>query len=151
MGKSLVDQGDKRTGNGVSMPITLDALTNRRAEVALTVGGDSLSVTYSPARLTLAMRRKLMSGLSMYLPVLTPENVAVEGDNAFRAYCDDLATVLVSWDIMDGKKPLEISGETLYSLDDIFVVSLGQEVAKDSRGNPQSAARLNSTSPTTAA
>lgn len=132
------------------MPLTLDALLKRSAELELQVAGETFRITYAPAKLTMAVRRNLLRGVGAYLPEVGIEDAATAGDAAYLAYCTELAGVLLSWDVMDGKTMYPLTGASLAQLDDIFVVSLGQEVAKDSRGNPQSAVRLNSTSPTTA-
>lgn len=128
------------------MPLTLEALNNKRAELDLEVDGDLLHVVYLPFKLTFVVRKRLRQGVLAYIPVPAPEDAEERIMLAYRAYCDDLATVLVEWDMLRGKEPYPITGESLTTLAPDFVLSVAREVAKDSLANPLIVATSKSTS-----
>ncbi len=66
-------------------------------------------------------------------------------DHLIRA---NLAELLVSWDLMDGKRPLPINEETLSRLPPIFVRAVFAALAEENQPDPQNAPSSNDGQPT---
>jgi hypothetical protein len=119
------------------MPIRLAELTKATRTVVQTFEGteDTLSITYRPSAWTPAVMNEHLS--------------AVSSGNTPEALVLDLATLLVSWDLLDDKgKPIPITAESLRRVSlEVLNVVLGA-INADMLPDPTPAATSNGSSPT---
>ena len=129
------------------MAISLSALLQNVGELHLKVGEHDLDVKYRPGKLTQGLRNKLLRGPVAFVDEAEDKSIQA----AWNAYYAAFADLLLAWDVMgDDGEPLPINGETIATLPMGFVESLIEEVAKDSRVNPQIKATSASILPTKA-
>lgn len=109
------------------MPISLADLTRATRTVAVEYDGHTVNLTYTPGKLTPAVEARL--------------NDANEHNRPASGVADELAQIIVGWDVTDEKgKPVEVTTELLHEFPTRFLLACVQAIGSDARPNAQSAA-----------
>lgn len=108
------------------MPISLADLTRKTRTVVVDFDGDTINVTYAPGRLTPGVESRLTQ--------------ANEDGRPASGVADELARLLLSWDIMgDDGAPAPITSDLLHELPTALLLRIVAAIGEDSRPNAQSA------------
>lgn len=112
------------------MPITLQKMVENTAPVSFTWGDDTVNVVYHPGKVTEAF-------LSQVLAFQQMDEASF--DATFRSFNTELASILQSWDVLDGDGsdgamfPLE--GARFPELPISFRMRVAMEIMQDIRPN----------------
>lgn len=135
------------------MPITLDKLFSPTAESSFEFLGESVTVVWAPWRWTGEMQ-EMADKLSAEadeegeaiadLKAAGDEQGAKQREQAFdlqakRRIRELLATLLVSWDVLDGRTPVGVDLPTLNKLPDPFLETVLLSLYQESMPDPQKA------------
>jgi len=109
------------------MPITLGKLVaGKRRTVAVEFDGEIINITYTTGGLTPAVEGRLAQ--------------ASRDNRPASGMADELASIIVDWDIVDDKgKPEQVTREILSSLPTQFLVACVIAIGADNRPNATSA------------
>lgn len=109
------------------MPISIADLTRPTRTVTVDYDGNIVNLTYSPGRLTPAVEARL--------------NQANEQNRPASGVADELAKIIVSWDVTgDDGKPLAVTADLLHEFPTRFLLACVSAIGGDARPNVASAA-----------
>jgi hypothetical protein len=109
------------------MPLRMADLGKAERTVTLIYDGESVDVTYRPNLLNTSTRLRLMRG-----PLLDNAMDADSVEDSIESYFDDVARVLVSWDVVDAKgKQLPPSAALMADLPQEFIRAVLNAITKD--------------------
>lgn len=133
------------------MPLTLEKLFSPTVTSTLEVLGEVVTLTWAPARYTgemdeLAERLTLENAADEDALAELDGNVAAAEEVQARQTRRNAATartfvaaMLVSWDLMDGKKPFPFDEASLKKLPDFFVTAVFLAMSEENATDPTSA------------
>lgn len=114
------------------MPITLAKIANNTAQVTLSVGEDSVTITYFPARIT----EKTVASLQMFMDA-NESNLA----DSFAGLNSILTTLIKDWDVYENEAQtimFPIDASRLEELPIMFRLQVVSAIMRDVR--PESVA-----------
>lgn len=107
------------------MPITLQSLINKRKEITVEYGGDTVMIAYRP----------YSQAIDDKLKVATAKAAQDDGNAAIPLMIRQLIAILVDWDITDGEVKAVISEEVLRPLPTAFLIAISKAIAEDQYPN----------------
>lgn len=109
------------------MPISMADLTKTTRSIAVDYDGHTVNIIYAPGRLTPAVEARL--------------NQANEQNRPASGVADELAKIIVSWDVTDAAgKPLAVTAELLHEFPTVLLWAVTAAIRDGNRPNAQSAA-----------
>lgn len=114
------------------MPITLQSLINKRKEIEVKYGDDTVMVAYRP----------YSQAIDDKLKAATAKAAKADGDAAMPLMIRQLIAIIVDWDITDGADKAAISEAVMRPLPTALLLAISKGIAEDQYPNLVSGAPI---------